>query len=202
MHRFVAWIQGFAESLGGPGLFIIAFLDSSFLSFPEVCDALVVLLTIQQRERMLFYALVTTLGSMCGCYALYTVGRQGGEAFLRKRFKARHVERAMDTFRRYGMLAVIVPSLLPPPMPFKIFVLAAGVARMRPVEFIIAVAIGRGIRYFGEGFLALWYGERALAFLREHAHTVGLWLGLMALAGGVAWVLWKKRRESATRRVR
>jgi membrane protein YqaA with SNARE-associated domain len=193
MQRLVSWVQGFAESLGGPGLFIIAFLDSSFLSFPEVCDALVVLLTVRNPERMLFYALTTTLGSIAGCLALYSVGRKGGEAFLRKRFNERHIERAMNGFRRYGMLAIIVPSLLPPPMPFKIFVLAAGVARMRPIEFIVAVAIGRGIRYFGEGLLALWYGEAALAFLKENAHTVGLVLGLAVLVGGIAWVWWKKR---------
>jgi membrane protein YqaA with SNARE-associated domain len=195
MHRFVAWVQGFAESLGGPGLFIIAFLDSSFLSFPEVCDALIVLLTVRNEERMLFYALVTTLGSISGCYALYTVGRKGGEAFLRKRFSARNVDRAMDVFRRYGMLAVIVPSLLPPPMPFKIFVLAAGVARVSRTEFLLAVAIGRGIRYFGEGFLALWYGEQAIEFLRENAHMVGLVLGIAALAGGVLYIWWKKRQQ-------
>jgi len=199
MDRVVAWIQGFAESLGGPGLFIIAFLDSSFLSFPEVCDALVVLLTIRHGERMVYYALVTTLGSISGCYALYTVGRKGGEAFLRRRFKAGHVDRAMVLFRRYGMLAIIVPSLLPPPMPFKIFVLASGVARVRPVEFLLAVSIGRGIRYFGEGLLALWYGERALTFLRENAHTVGLWLGIAFLVGGVAFAWWRKRARGAGR---
>ena len=193
MHRLVSWVQGFAESLGGPGLFIIAFLDSSFLSFPEVCDALVVLLTVRHPERMIFYALTTTLGSISGCLALYSVGRKGGEAFLKKRFKERHIERAMNGFRRYGMLAIIVPSLLPPPMPFKIFVLAAGVARMRPIEFVVAVAIGRGVRYFGEGVLALWYGEAALAFLEEHAHTVGLVVGIAVLVGGTAWVWWRKR---------
>jgi membrane protein YqaA with SNARE-associated domain len=198
MHRIVAWIQGFAESLGGPGLFIIAFLDSSFLSFPEVCDALIVLLTVRQKERMLYYALVTTLGSIAGCYALYSVGRTGGEAFLRKRFHARHVDRAMRLFRRYGMLAIIVPSLLPPPMPFKIFVLAAGVAQVRRVDFLAAVAVGRGIRYFGEGFLALWYGEQAITFLRENAHTVGLWLGVAVLAGGAAYVWWRKNRRGGT----
>jgi membrane protein YqaA with SNARE-associated domain len=193
MHRLAVWIQGFAESLGGPGLFIIAFLDSSFLSFPEVCDALIVLLTVQNPHRMVFYALITTLGSAAGCYALYSVGRKGGEAFLRRRFKARHVERAMNIFRKYGMLAIIVPSLLPPPMPFKIFVLAAGVAGMRPLDFMIAVGIGRGIRYFGEGLLAVWYGERALAFLRDNAHTVGLWLGIAVLVAGAGWIFWHRR---------
>jgi membrane protein YqaA with SNARE-associated domain len=193
MHRFVAWVQGFSESLGGPGLFVIAFLDSSFLSFPEVCDALIVLLTVQHRERMLFYALVTTLGSIAGCFALYSVGRKGGEAFLRKRFKDRHVDRAMAVFRRYGVLAILVPSLLPPPMPFKIFVLAAGVARVRPIDFFIAVGAGRGIRYFGEGFLALWYGEQALAFLRENAKLAGLLLAIVAAVGGIVYVWWKKR---------
>jgi LPXTG-motif cell wall-anchored protein len=194
MHRLLVWIQGFAETLGVPGLFIIAFLDSSFLSFPEVCDALIVLLTVQNPERMPLYALMTTLGSIGGCYALYSVGLKGGEAFLRRRFHARHIDRAMEIFRRYGILAVIVPSLLPPPMPFKIFVLAAGVSRVRRVEFLVAVTIGRGIRYFGEGLLALWYGEAALAFLRDNAHTVGLWLGIAILIGGGAFMLWKKRR--------
>ena len=103
MRRLLAWIQGFAESLGGPGLFVIAYLDSSFLSFPQVCDALIVLLTVRHPERMLFYATVTTLGSVAGCYSLYVVGRKGGEAFLRKRFHDRHVDNALSVFRRHGI---------------------------------------------------------------------------------------------------
>ena len=197
MHRLVAWIQGFAVSLGGPGLFVIAFLDSSFLSFPEVCDLLIVLLTIQHKARMPFYALMCTLGSVCGCLALYSVGRRGGEAFLRKRFKAGHIERAMELFRRHGLLAIIVPSLLPPPMPFKIFVLAAGVARVRLIDFLIAVLIGRGIRYFGEGFLALWYGEAAIAFLRDNARMAGLALAIVIAIGATGWFWWKRRRGSS-----
>src|SRR5215211_3319456 len=119
MRRLLAWIQGFAESLGGHGLFIIAYLDSSFLSFPEVCDALIVVLTVRHRERMIFYALATTLGSVAGCYSLYLVGRKGGEAFLRKRFHEHHAVPAKQAHRAVDM------------MPFKIFVLAAGVSGMR-----------------------------------------------------------------------
>ena len=195
MQRLLAWVQGFALSLGGPGLFIIAFLDSSFLSFPEVCDLLIVWLTVRHKERMLFYALMTTAGSIAGCFALYLVGRRGGEAFLKRRFKARHVERAMAVFRRYGLLAVIVPSLLPPPMPFKIFVLAAGVAKVRRVDFLVAVAIGRGIRYFGEGFLALWYGEAAIGFIRENARAAGLIMAGLVVTGAIVWFWWRRRRS-------
>jgi membrane protein YqaA with SNARE-associated domain len=199
MERLLSWVQGFALSLGGPGLFILSFLDSSFLSFPEVCDVLIVWLTVQHKERMLFYALMCTAGSVAGCLALYALGRRGGEAFLKRRFKAGHVERAMAGFRKYGLLAVIVPSLLPPPMPFKVFVLAAGVAKVRYIDFLAAVSIGRGIRYFGEGFLALWYGEQAIGFLRENARVAGLVTAGLILAAAIGWLWWRRQR---TRRLR
>jgi membrane protein YqaA with SNARE-associated domain len=198
MHDFVEWIKAVAISFGGPGLFIIAFLDSSFLSFPEVNDLLIVFLTVQHEERMPYYALMTTLGSITGCLALYGVARKGGEAFLRRRFKPEYLERAMATFRRYGLLAILVPSILPPPMPFKIFVLAAGVAKVRPLHFIAAIAIGRGTRYFGEGLLALYYGDHAVDFLNEHYKEVALVLGLACLVGGVGWILWRRRTATAS----
>src|SRR6266516_6126643 len=111
MHRLVDRIHAFALALGGPGFFLIAFLDSSFLSFPEVVDLLII--TTRHKERMLYYALLSTLGSIAGCYVLYVVARKGGETFLRKRFHERHVDRAIALFQRYGLMAVLVPSLLP-----------------------------------------------------------------------------------------
>jgi membrane protein YqaA with SNARE-associated domain len=201
MERFLSWVQGFALSLGGPGLFLIALLDSSFLSFPEVCDLLIVWLTIQHPGRMLYYAFMCTVGSVGGCFALYMVGRRGGQAFLEKRFKAGAADRAMATFRRFGLLAIIVPSLLPPPMPFKVFVLAAGVAGVRPGAFVAAATIGRAIRYFGEGFLALWYGEAAIAFLRDNARTAGVVIALLICAGAVGWFWWRKLRGRTRDRI-
>lgn len=193
MAGFVLWIKDFAITLGGPGLFLIAFLDSSFLSFPEVNDLLIIWLTTQHEERMLYYALMTTLGSITGCLALYFVARKGGEAFLKKRFSPHYLERAMTAFRRYGLLAILVPSILPPPMPFKVFVLAAGVARVRVLDFVLAIAIGRGVRYFGEGLLAVYYGDEAAEFLQRNAQTVALAVGLAALVGGLGWILWRRR---------
>jgi membrane protein YqaA with SNARE-associated domain len=194
MKRLVDWVQGVALALGGPGLFVIAFLDSSILSFPEVVDLLIVWLTIQHPHRMVFYALLSTLGSIAGCLFLFLLARKGGEAFLKKRLHERHVERATAVVRKYGLLSVLVPSLLPPPAPFKIFVLAAGVAQVRIADFLIAVGIGRGIRYFGEGLLALWYGERAVAFLRDNARYVALSMAVVALVLGVGAILWQRRR--------
>jgi membrane protein YqaA with SNARE-associated domain len=198
MAGLVAWIKDFALSLGGPGLFIIAFLDSSFLSFPEVNDLLIIWLTTRHEERMVYYALMTTLGSVSGCLALYSLARKGGDAFLRKRFSPRYLERALSIFRRYGVLAILVPSILPPPMPFKVFVLAAGVARVRVLDFVLAIAIGRGLRYFGEGLLAVYYGDEAAEFLSRNATTVALAVGVAALVFGVGWVLWQRTRERST----
>jgi len=195
MQRVVDWVQGFALALGGPGLFLIAFLDSSFLSFPEVVDLLIIWLTTRHPDRMLYYALLSTIGSAAGCFVLFSVARKGGEAFLRKRLHERHVDRAMAVVQKHGLLSVLVPSLLPPPAPFKMFVLAAGVARVRPIDFLWAVTLGRGIRYFGEGALALWYGEQAATFMRDNAKPIGLGLAVGALVLGLGWIWWKKTRQ-------
>jgi membrane protein YqaA with SNARE-associated domain len=195
MRRVLAWIQGFAESLGGPGLFLIAYLDSSFLSFPEVCDVLIVVLTVQHPHRMIFYAAMTTLGSVAGCYSLYLLGRKGGESFLRKRFHERHVDRALGVFRRHGILSVLVPSLMPPPMPFKIFVLAAGVSGMSTFDFLVAVGLGRGLRFFGIGLLALWKGQQAVTWLHENTGKAGLIVGVTLLVVATGYFWWKARRR-------
>lgn len=196
MERLVSWVQGFALALGGPGLFIIALLDSSFLSFPEVVDLLIIVYVTQHKQRLIYYATLATLGSIAGCFLLYYVGLRGGEGFVRKRFHERHVDRALELFQKHGLLAVIVPSLLPPPFPFKPFVLIAGIARVRPVDFLLAVALGRGVRYFGEGLLALWYGERAAEFLKNNAQTVSVIFAAVVLVGGAAWIWYKSRRAN------
>ena len=198
MARITAWIEGFALSIGAPGLFIIAFLDSSFLSFPEVNDLLIVLLVINHPERMVLYAAMATLGSIAGCLALYFVGRKGGDALLRKRFKGGTVERAAALMRRYGAMALIVPALLPPPAPFKIFVLMGGVAQIPLPTFIWAIALGRGVRYFGEGILAVMYGKQALDYIHENGRIVGLVLGVAVLAGGIVYYVWKRRTTPQT----
>ena len=196
MSRIVSWVQAFALSIGGPGLFFIAFLDSSFLSLPEINDLLVIMLVIEHKERMPYYALMATLGSLAGCLVLYVLGRKGGEALVRHRFGGPGLERALRQSARYGVLAVIVPAILPPPSPFKVFVLLAGVARVPLPQFVTAIAVGRGVRYFGEGWLAVRYGEQAIDFLEANGRTVSLVVAVTVLIGGTAYFLWRARRPT------
>ncbi|MEZ5287415.1 MAG: VTT domain-containing protein [Vicinamibacterales bacterium] len=192
----IAAIQEWASQLGGVGLLIIAALDSSFLSFPQVNDLLVILLSTKNPERMPYYAAMTTLGSLIGCFFLWGVARKGGEVFLRKRFSAERVDRGMAVYQRFGLLAVIVPALLPPPTPFKIFVLLAGAAGVSPWKFGLAILLGRGVRYFGQGYLAVRYGEQAGQMVRDHGATVGIALAALVLVAGVAFYFISRRQRS------
>ena len=194
MKSFINWIYGFALAIGGPGLFVIAFLDSSFISLPQINDILVVLMVTQNKAWMPYYALMATLGSIAGCYAIYYLAERGGEAFLKKRLHASHIERALALYRRHGMLALMVPALLPPPAPFKLFVLMAGVAEVRPAKFIAAIAIARGIRYVALGLLAIWYGDAALELMRTRGPEVALWLVGVIILAAVGWWMFTRRR--------
>ena len=189
MRAFISWLYAVALSLGGPGLFTVAFLDSSFVSLPQINDILVVLMVTEQKALMPYYALMATAGSIAGCYVIYYLARKGGEAFVRKRLKRGHVERSLALYRKHGLMALMVPALLPPPAPFKLFVLAAGLADVRPLQFVLAIAIARGLRYFALGILAIYYGDAALELMRTHGRTVALVLaGLLAAAGVLFWL--------------
>jgi len=160
---------------GGPGVMILAMADSSFLSVPEGNDLLIVILsTGKSWGNMAYYVGMTISGSVIGCLLLYSVGRKGGSPLLRRRFSPKSIERAEKLFDRYGILTVVIPSILPPPMPFKIFVLSAGVFRLKPLGFLAAVAVGRTIRYSMWGILAVLYGNSVKVYMHENLQLVGI----------------------------
>ena len=192
MKSFISWFYGFALGLGGPGLFAIAFIDSSFLSLPQINDILVVLMVTQNKAFMPYYALMATLGSIAGCYAIYYLAERGGDTFLRKRIHTARIDRVLALYKRHGLMALMIPALLPPPAPFKLFVLAAGLAGVRPLSFVLAIAVARGARYLALGVLAIYYGDYALELMRTRGRTVALALVAVILLSLFSWWLWNR----------
>ncbi|MBI3671159.1 MAG: DedA family protein [Acidobacteria bacterium] len=182
LGKFPHWLQGIIASTGGLGLFLVAFLDSSVLSFPVINDLLVISLSIQSPARMPYYALMATLGSVAGCVLLYFLARKGGEAMFHRHAgeRALHIKAWID---RNGFLGMLVAALLPPPTPFKIFVIAAGVFEVPVRSFSVALLIARTVRYFGVGLLAVRYGPAATHYLVEHKLKTSLLALAIVLAG-------------------
>ncbi len=178
------WIQkigALAGGLGAPGLFLISFLDSSVLTFPIINDGLLIDLSIKNPARMPLYAFMAALGSVLGCVLLFFIAEKGGEALFHK-----HAGDRAHAIRHWvvnnGFWGMLFAALLPPPTPFKVFVVAAGVFEVRLVSFTSAISLARLIRYFGIGFLAIRYGHDALPFLKQHKWTVALVIIFAAVA--------------------
>jgi membrane protein YqaA with SNARE-associated domain len=176
------WLAKIVAVMGGGGLFVAAFLDSSVLSFPLVQDALVMKLSIDRPARMPYYAAMATLGSLAGCIWLYWLAKKGGEAYFRRRAGG-GADRIKRWVQSNAFLTAFAPAVLPPPCPFKPFILAEGVFQVPLKTFVVALLLGRGLRYFGEGYLAVRYGDAAMPFLKAHKMELALLaVGLVALS--------------------
>ncbi len=167
-------------AIGAPGILLIAVLDSSLLTLPEINDIIIVSQVIDQPSKVFYLPLLTATGSVIGCLLLYGVAWKGGDAFLRNRFSAARIQRVERFYAKFGMLALIIPALCPPPTPFKIFVATAGALRFPTTKFVGAVMFARTLRYVAEGTLAVLYGKVVLEFIQRH------WLGTsLVIAGSV-----------------
>jgi membrane protein YqaA with SNARE-associated domain len=154
--------------VAGPAMILIGALDSSLLSLPEVNDYLVVARCFTHPRAVFFFPLFAATGSVLGCLLLYTILRRGGQAVLHRRFRVEHVQRVEQAYARFGILALAVPALLPPPMPFKIFVATAGALQFPRRRFLLTILVARSLRYYTEGILAVFYGERVVRFLKDN----------------------------------
>jgi membrane protein YqaA with SNARE-associated domain len=161
-------VRGLSRSTAGFGLFVVAFFDSSLLSLPEINDLLLIYFSARFPENAYFYAFMTAAGSVLGASSLYALARWKGYQLLQKKYARGRLSSVFGLVRRYGMLAVIVPAILPPPLPFKIFVLSAGALGLSLPRFLAAIAVGRLVRYFGAAILAVQYGASAGSFLRAN----------------------------------
>lgn len=162
---------------GAFGLFVVALLDSTFVPLPSSADALMIVLSTAHPSWMLLYAFMATAGSAVGCWILYLVSRRAGARAL-SRFSPRKQARVKHLIERYDMIAVLVATLLPPPFPFKLFVVTAGVFRFSLLRFMIAIIAGRAFRFLLEGYFAVRYGAEAKEILAKYYPWIGL--GLVA----------------------
>jgi membrane protein YqaA with SNARE-associated domain len=194
LQQLIAGMGGF---WGGFGLFFVAFFDSSFLSLPEINDVLILYFCTRFKEHAYFYALMAMAGSTAGCSVLYWVGKWKGHGFLVRKYSQTKLASAFRVFQRYGVLAVIGPALMPPPFPFKIFVLSAGIFGLPFPRFLAAVVFGRGFRYFFEAFLAIHYGDAALAYIEaNYAQVAVVALAVFVLGLVVYWTVQKSRQQT------
>ncbi len=174
-------LSDYFVALGPFGLFAVALLDSTFVPLPSSADALMILLTLAHPRLMIFYALLATAGSAIGCLILYYISRRAGSRALRK-FSPAKQKRVKDLIDRYDVLSVLVASLMPPPFPFKLFVITAGVFRFSVMRFTLAIIVGRMFRFSLEGYFAIRYGAQAREILARYYPWIGLGLIVLIIA--------------------
>lgn len=182
-------------ALGPFGLFAVALLDSTFVPLPSSADALMILLTTANPGWMVFYAIIATAGSAIGCVILYCISRRAGSRALRK-FSPAKQKRVKELIDRYDVLSVLVASVMPPPFPFKLFVVTAGVFRFSFARFTVAIISGRMFRFLLEGYLAIRYGAQAKQVLAKYYPWIGLGLAAVIILIFVVRNL-RKRRSKA-----
>ena len=195
------WLEvnviGLPLYLAAPAMVIIGALDSSLLSLPEINDYLVVGRCYKDPSAAYYFPLFAAAGSVLGCNLLYTIVRRGGQAVLRKRFKLAQIKKVERAYERFGFLAIGIPAILPPPLPFKIFVATAGALEYPRWKFLLTVMIARSFRYYVEGILAVFYGRRVLLFLKDNGLVIVSIVGSLVLIGLIIYIVVRRRRGPA-----
>ncbi|MGQ0763814.1 MAG: YqaA family protein [Acidobacteriota bacterium] len=184
-------ISQYLISFGPFGLFAVAFLDSVMVPMPGGVDAVLLLLAAARPSWFLIYVAAATIGSTIGCVALYRLSQRAGKKAL-SRFSEAKQKRVKDLIDRYDVMSVLVASLLPPPFPFKLFVVSAGVFRLNLMRFTLAVAGGRTFRYLLLGYLAARYGDQAKELLTRYYPAIGITLAVLIVLFFVAKALMRQ----------
>jgi len=197
LAKYTAWILHVLGPLGIWGVFAIAFADSALLGMPV--DAIVAFYVYQDHRRLLFYVIMASLGSTLGSIPLYIIGYLGGEKVLRKRISEDRFQQIHGSFEQHEFWALMFPAMLPPPMPFKLFVLGAAVFEMRFRDFVMATFAGRFVRFLVLSLLTLWFGPQIVGLMGSVVRQHFSWI-LGAIAG--ALLVWLLMRRSRRRKVK
>ena len=201
LHPVTKYLTRLSEYLityGAFGLFAVSLLDSTFVPLPSSADALMLLLSTTNPSWMLLYAFMATAGSALGCWILYLISRRAGARAL-NRFSEAKQQRVKNWIEKYDAFSVLVATLLPPPFPFKLFVITAGVFRFSLLRFMLAIIVGRAFRFLLEGYFAVRYGAQAKEILAKYYPFIGLGLAVLIVLFLVVKRLVKRREEDFSR---
>lgn len=186
--------------LGGLGLVLLGLVDSSPVPLPGSMDALTMVLSTQERAWWPYYAAMAVLGSLLGAYMTYALGSEGGKELMERKLSQKKAEKIYARFQKHGFWALFVPALLPPPIPYTPFVLAAGVLQYPRRNFFISAGLARVIRYSLLAYLGSRYSTQILGFFRTYYMPM-LWILIAAAAAGaVAFFIWKRKSTGRVRR--
>ena len=196
------WLEfhviGLPIYFAAPAMIIIGALDSSLLSLPEINDYLVVGRCFRDHHAVFYFPLFAATGSVIGCNILYSIIRRGGQAVLRKRFNVDSIKRVEGAYARFGFFAIGIPAIMPPPLPFKIFVATAGALEYPRWKFLLTVMIARALRYYVEGILAVYYGRRVLLFMKDNGLVIISIVFTLLLIVALIYFLINRRKAAAS----
>jgi membrane protein YqaA with SNARE-associated domain len=198
LSRYTGFLWAILQPLGVWGVFAVAALDGAAVGLPM--DVVVGGYVAQDHKRLLLYVLMAAAGSALGSLVIYAIGYKGGEELLRKRVSAARFEKLHTAFDKHPFWSLMFPAMLPPPTPFKLFALGAAVAEMSISHFLLAIFLGRTVRFLVLGILVLKFGPGVIHTLRiffsHHFHWV-----LIAVAVALAVWLVLRRRKSVRARL-
>ena|SRR2546425_5528741 len=189
-------VRHWIYQLGGLGFIPLGLLDNSVIPLPGSMDVLTIFLSARKEQLWPYYASMATASSVMGGFVTYRLARKGGKETLARRFPARTLEKVYKIFERWGLGAIAIPALLPPPVPMLPFLFAAGTMQYPVRKFLLALTLGRIVRYTLLAFLAARYGRQILTFIAQHGHPALLIVvGLIAIAAVVLFVIFVGKRQ-------
>jgi membrane protein YqaA with SNARE-associated domain len=185
-------------TLGGPGLILLGLIDSSVIPIPGSMDAMTIVLSAHQRTWWPYYAVMATVGSVVGAYLTYRIARNRGEKALNDKLSKPNAKKVVRTFERWGFGAIAVPALLPPPMPMVPFVIAAGALQYSQRKFLVAMSVGRLVRYSIFAYLGAVYGRKIFAVVLAHGEVaLYVTIGVCVVATAILLLLRFRRKREA-----
>lgn len=186
------------KPLGPWGVLVAAFVDSA--SVPLPVDVIVAGWAWADRQHFYVYAILAAVGSALGGLVPFYIGRGGGELLLLKHIDRARMDELRNKFQKQEFMGIMIPSLLPPPATWKLFVIGAGVFEMKTLNFLLAVFVGRMIRFGVETSLTVEYGPQIVTVLGDFAKRHVGWtiLLLVLIFGGLGWYMWRKLKTTGT----